>query len=445
MNINKNAVKIIETLESFGYEAYIVGGCVRDSVMGKIPHDWDITTNCMPENIGKCFEGIRLVETGLKHGTVTLVIDDEPFEVTTYRKDGKYTDNRHPDQVTFVSDLESDLSRRDFTVNAMAYNPKTGLVDLFGGIHDIENRCIRAVGNATKRFEEDALRILRALRFAAVLDFTIDEDTSDAIFNLKDNLENISKERINCEFTKLLAGKKNVDIIREYFDVICVFIPEIKPLKGFNQHNNWHVYDVLEHTLKAVENAGDDIIVKISMLLHDIGKPSMFTVDEHGVGHFHGHQEVSANIASTILNRLRYDKYTINTVTKLIKEHDNRFPAQRKSVKRMMNKLGEENIRRLMCIQYADNRAQNPDMAEKRLKEIYEINELINEIIRENQAFSVKQLALSGSDLIQIGVAAGPEIGSILDNLLELVINEEIKNDKQELSRWVLKYLEKRV
>ena len=241
MNINKGAEKIINILEANGYEAYAVGGCVRDTIMGKTPNDWDITTNCLPEDIVHCFEGVRIIETGLKHGTVTLLIDDETFEVTTYRKDGAYTDNRHPDSVTFVTDLESDLSRRDFTVNAMAYNPRIGLVDLFGGREDIENKCIRCVGEANKRFGEDALRILRALRFASVLNFTINEDTSRAIYELKDNLSNISKERINCEFTKLLTGKRNVDIIREYFDVICEFIPEMADMRGFKQHNSWHI------------------------------------------------------------------------------------------------------------------------------------------------------------------------------------------------------------
>lgn len=441
MNINKGAEKIINILEANGYEAYAVGGCVRDTIMGKTPNDWDITTNCLPEDIVHCFEGVRIIETGLKHGTVTLLIDDETFEVTTYRKDGAYTDNRHPDSVTFVTDLESDLSRRDFTVNAMAYNPRIGLVDLFGGREDIENKCIRCVGEANKRFGEDALRILRALRFASVLNFTINEDTSRAIYELKDNLSNISKERINCEFTKLLTGKRNVDIIREYFDVICVFIPEMADMRGFKQHNSWHIYDVLEHTLVALSHANNDIIVRLALLLHDIAKPRMFTMDENGIGHFHGHPAVSADMAREILNRLRYDKNTISTVVRLIKDHDNRFPPNIKSVKRMMTKLGEENMRRLISIQLADSSAQNPERSAQRLRDIQDASKLIDIIVTQQQAYSINQLAVNGKDLIEMGIKPGPRLGEILEELLQLVIDDKLENTRDSLISQVLKYL----
>lgn len=444
MNINDGAKKIIEILEGKGYEAYAVGGCVRDTIMGKIPNDWDITTNCMPEDMIKCFEGYRIIETGLKHGTVTVLIDGQGYEVTTYRQDGEYTDNRHPDKVTFVTDLASDLSRRDFTINAMAYNPGTGLVDLFGGREDIENKIIRCVGEPEKRFSEDALRILRALRFASVLDFSIDKATSDAIFNLKDTLENISRERINVEFTKLLCGKRGIDIIREYFDVICVFIPEMKPMKGFDQRTHWHIYDVLEHTLHALEYTNDDFIVKMTMLLHDIAKPHTFTFDERG-GHFFGHQAESGKIAREILNRLRYDKNTISTVVRLICEHDNRFRPEVKAIKRVLNKLGPEDTRRLIVIQKADNLSQNPEMVKSGMQSLFESEKILEDIIKEGEAFSLAQLELTGKEVIDMGVKPGPEVGNVLQMLLDGVIDGILENEKEALAEQVLKYLKKQV
>ena len=440
MNINEGANRIINILERNGYEAYAVGGCVRDTLMGKVPADWDITTNCMPDDMIRCFEDYRIIETGLKHGTVTVLIDGVGYEVTTYRRDGEYTDNRHPDKVTFVTDIASDLSRRDFTINAMAYNPKSGLVDLFGGREDIENKVIRCVGSPDKRFSEDALRILRALRFASVLDFSIDKTTSDAIFAFKDFLDNISKERINVEFTKLLCGQRNVDIIREYFDVICVFIPEMKPMKGFDQKTRWHIYDVLEHTLHSLDNANDDFIVKMTMLLHDIAKPHTFSMDDRG-GHFTGHQARSAEIAREILNRLRYDKNTTSAIVQLISEHDNRFDSNPKKIKRILNKLGPENGKRLIAVQKADNLAQNPEQVRNGLQSIIESEKIMDRIIAENQVFSLAQLEISGKDLIAMGVKPGPDIGRILQQILDDVIDCKIENVKDALCSEVLKYL----
>ena len=444
MNINKGAEKIINILEDNGYEAYAVGGCIRDTLMGKIPNDWDITTNCMPDDMIRCFDGYRIIDTGLKHGTVTVLIDGQGYEVTTYRQDGEYTDNRHPDQVTFVTDLASDLSRRDFTINAMAYNHKRGLVDLFGGKEDIEKKIIRCVGSPEKRFSEDALRILRALRFASVLDFSIDQATSQAILDLKDSLDNISKERINVEFTKLLCGKRNVEIIRDYFDVICVFIPEMKPMKGFDQKTRWHIYDVLEHTLNSLQYTNDDFIVKMTMLLHDIGKPHMFTMDERG-GHFFGHQAESGKMAREILNRLRYDKNTTSTIVKLICEHDNRFDSNPKKIKRMLNKLGLDDTRRLIVIQKADNLSQNPEFVRNGMLALIESEKIIDKIIEEGQVFSLAQLAISGKDLIDMGLKPGPEVGLILQTLLEDVSDGNLENSKDVLCGEVLKYLKKQV
>jgi len=317
VELPKEVKKIIKSLEDSAYEAYIVGGSLRDILMGKAPHDWDIATSAIPEQVMACFPTQRIITTGLKHGTVTIMQGGIGYEVTTFRIDSDYSDNRHPDEVSFTPSLKEDLSRRDFTINAMAYNPASGLIDLFNGLADLANRQINCVGVPERRFQEDSLRMMRALRFAAVLDFQIGESTAFAIHQHKSLLQNISAERINFELCGLLCGKNVENILRQYADVIAVFIPEIKIMWNFAQNNRYHYLDVWEHTIKAVAVVNADLILRLVMLFHDIAKPECYTEDEAGNGHFYGHPKVSSNMAKTIMKRLKFDNKTSKTVSDL--------------------------------------------------------------------------------------------------------------------------------
>ena len=314
IKIPKDVASIIDQLDEHGYDAYVVGGCVRDSILGRTPNDWDICTSATPDQMIAIFEDYEVIPTGLQHGTITIVINHTPYEITTFRIDGKYLDNRRPDKVSFTTDIVQDLSRRDFTMNSMAYNPKVGLVDPYNGQQDIQSKVIRCVGNADDRFNEDALRIIRALRFASVYGFEISSDTAQSIHNNAGLLNNIAVERINVELCKLLCGKGVLDILLNYSDVIATIIPEIKPCIGFNQNNRYHQYTIYDHIAHAVSNyTGQDIIVKVALLLHDIGKPLCYTEDENG-GHFYGHGEPSRDIAEEVVRRLKFDNYTQKNV-----------------------------------------------------------------------------------------------------------------------------------
>lgn len=442
-NIPASALFLLQELNKCGHEAYIVGGSVRDTLLGITPHDYDICTSATPDEIIKTFQHKKIIPTGLKHGTVTIAINDEQYEVTTYRIDGKYSDGRRPDKVEFTTNLVDDLKRRDFTINAMAYSPTTGVVDPFRGQEDLKNKIIRCVGNPNDRFNEDGLRILRAVRFGAQLGFTIEEETSKSIHENKHLLNRISKERINCELVKILSSSYcGNQILRQYSDVICQFIPEINDMIGFEQNNPYHQYDIWEHTLHCMNylnyylnysSTDDDIIVRLAVLLHDVGKPKCYVVDENNIGHFYGHADMSSKIAYKILTELKFSNEVIENVIQLIAYHDVQFTATKPAVKRLLNKLGEKQLRRLFLLRKCDITGQNIDFLFKRLSYVCNMQLILNEIIQEKECFKLKDLGVNGKDLMKHGVPQGKIIGKILDILLTMVIDGEVKNNKTDL------------
>ncbi len=430
MKLSKGAKRAIEILNKAGYQAYCVGGCVRDAIIGNEINDFDITTSATPMEMKQVFKSERIFETGIKHGTITLVYQGENVEITTYRMDGEYEDNRHPKSVEFTRSLENDLKRRDFTMNAIVYNEKEGYIDLFNGKRDIENKIIRAIGDAEKRFTEDALRILRAIRFSSVLGFNIEENTKKAMIKCKHLLHNISEERIAAEINKFLLGKNVKNAILENYEILGEIIPEIKEMKDFNQHNRWHIYDVLTHTAVVVEKIPPIPHLRLTALLHDTGKVRTFTMDENGVGHFYGHNEKSGEIAYEYLKKYKYDNFTKERVHKLVKIHDAPIEEDRVLIKKRINRMGKECFFDLLEIKRADNLAQNPQF--ERSKEIAKIKEIAEEIINES-CFSLKSLAINGSDLIKDGHAPGKSLGIILDTLLNEVMEEKIPNEREAL------------
>lgn len=434
---------IIDILKENGYDAYAVGGCIRDTIMKKKPSDWDICTSSTPQETLECLNKSNVVKNGLKHGTVTVVFDDITYEITTFRIDGEYADNRRPESVTFVRELKEDLARRDFTINAIAYNDAEGLCDFFGGINDINKKIIRCVGNPDKRFNEDALRIMRALRFASVLGFDIEKSTSDSIHRNKELLKNISVERIMSEFSKMLVGDNAEKILMEYSDVFCVFIPEIKPMIGFNQKNKHHIYDVWKHTVKAVVNTPPNRILRFAALFHDIGKPKAFTIDKQGVGHFYGHPEISEEMTYNILKRLKSDNKTLEQVTTLVKKHDVGIIAKPKYVRRTVVKIGNELFEKLLLLKRADALAQNPVYTSEKLKYIDELERIYKENMTDIPNFTIKSLAVNGYDLMNMGITNGKEIGICQKRLFKLVVDGEIQNEKNVLLELVQKWYPK--
>lgn len=442
INQFKPASKVaVETLKANGFEAFLIGGSVRDFIMELPIGDIDITTNATPTQVKEVFKDFRVIETGIKHGTVTVLIDNEPIEITTYRSEGTYSDNRHPDSVCFSERLSDDVIRRDFTMNAIAFDFENGFCDLVGGIKDIESKTIRCIGDAETRFHEDALRILRALRFSSVLGFTIEENTKEAIHKCKELLSNISAERIQIEFVKLLCGKNAYNVLQEFSDVISVFIPEIKICVDFEQKNKHHCYDVYTHILKSVEKSKPTPTIRIALFFHDIAKPVVAHFDEKGEQHYYGHPKKSAEITEKILTRLRFDNDTKNKVVTLVAFHDspimlndNIFP-DRKRLKKIMSQIGKELIFDLIHIKYCDNSAKKTEYyrGDAFYKKTYE---MINEILNEQECFSVKDLKINGNDLISMGFK-GKEIGKILDTVLDLVINEKLKNEINEIADYV--------
>lgn len=436
INIPNGANEIIKTLQNSGYEAYVVGGCVRDSLLGKKPKDWDICTSALPDEVKSCLP-YRMIDTGLQHGTITVVIDSVGYEVTTYRKDGDYSDNRHPDTVEFVRSLTDDLARRDFTINAMAYNDTDGLIDRFGGVFDLNRRLITCVGNPDDRFAEDALRMLRAMRFASTYGFSIQPTTADSIHKNKDRLNNIAYERIQTELVRMLHGDGILQILLDFSDVISTIIPELKPCVGFDQNNRYHQYDIYEHISHAVSNyTGNDISVKVALLLHDIGKPQCYTEDEKG-GHFHGHGLPSQDLARCVLDRLRFDNKTKAEVLSLVLYHDSVIEATPKTIKRWLYKIGESGLRQLIEVKKADISAHKVGTIEERLTKCDVILAIIDDVIGEQQCFSIKDLAIDGNDIIQLGIPEGVEVGRVLRNILDKVINNELVNETEILKRWV--------
>lgn len=427
---------IIDALAQAGYEAYAVGGCVRDCILGRTPGDWDITTSASPFEVKELFP--RTIDTGIKHGTVTVMQGKEGFEVTTYRIDGEYEDFRHPREVTFTSSLEEDLKRRDFTINAMAYNEKEGLIDLFGGIRDMGERIIRCVGNPRERFTEDALRMMRAVRFAAQLGFAIEEGTKAAIAELAPNLAGISAERIQAELVKLLVSEHPEEIRTVYETGMGrVFLPEFDAMMETPQNNRYHCYSVGEHTIAAMQNIRADKILRLAAFLHDVAKPSCKYVDEKGIYHFYGHAEVGAKMAKEILRRLKFDNDTIARVSALILWHDSMPELQEASVRRAIHRVGIAQYPALFEVQRADTLAKSAYRQQEKLDRICVYERMFQEILDKRQCLSVKELAVDGSDLIALGMEPGREIGEMLQFLLARVLEHPEDNTLEVLKNLV--------
>ena len=437
MEISQGAKIALELLHKAGYEAYLVGGCVRDLIM-KIPaHDYDITTNATPEEMKKVFFGYTTIETGIKHGTITFLYNKEPIEITTYRIEGEYKDNRHPETVEFTTKLENDLSRRDFTMNALVYNENEGIIDLFGGQKDIASKTIRAIGVAENRFKEDALRILRAMRFSSQLGFEIEEETKKAMVKCAPLLYNISAERISQELNKLLVGKNVKNVILDCYEILGEILPEIKKMHGFDQCNKYHIYNVLEHTAISVESIDPVAHLRLAMLLHDTGKVYTFTRDENGTGHFYGHNKVSSEIARDFLNKYKYDNFTKERVVQLVKIHDTPIEMDRIFIKKRLNRLGKDAFFDLLKVKRADNLAQNPKYFW--LDKLNEMENIAREIVKENE-FTLSSLKIDGNDLITLGIR-GKKIGEVLNLLLNEVIEEKIPNEREALLKRATKLI----
>lgn len=439
MKISENAEKLINLLSENGYKAYAVGGCVRDYLLGKPEKDIDITTSAKPEAVEDILQkqNIKVVETGLQHGTVTAVMNGEPYEITTFRKDGEYKDNRRPEYVDFVDDVKEDLSRRDFTINAMAYNHSEGIVDLFGGKADLDNKIIRAVGNADLRFKEDALRIMRALRFSATLCFDIEESTKKAIFDNMHLLENIAYERIFTELKKLLVGDNAMQVLDEYKEVIGVIIPELKPTFNCVQNNPWHIYNVYGHIIHAVHAAPKDEIIRLTMLLHDIGKPSVKTTDEKGIDHFKTHAVVGADIAKKVLKRFKVSNEIYDKVTTLIYYHQGVENVDDIRIKRWLSKIGVDYTRALFKVRVSDLLAHNPEKIGYEVEKLNELQQELEEIVAAGEAFKISDLAVNGNDLIALGFHKGREIGEKLNEILMLVVDNQLENDKDKIIEYL--------
>ena len=427
--------QIIEQIQKHGFEAYAVGGCVRDSLLGRTPDDWDITTSAKPQEVKAIFP--RTIDTGIEHGTVTVMMGKEGFEVTTYRIDGAYLDGRHPESVEFSSNLVEDLKRRDFTINAMAYNPSRGLVDLFEGMEDIDKNIIRCVGDPLERFTEDALRIMRAVRFSAQLGFTIEEETRKALKVLAPNLKHVSAERIQVELVKLVTSD-HPEEMKTIYDtgIAAVILPEFCTMMETEQHNPHHIYTVGVHTIRSMQEIRADRVLRLTMLFHDVAKPVCRTEDENGIHHFHGHPEVGAEMARKILRRLKFDNDTIRKVTALIRAHDDRPPLKGRAIRRAIFRNGTEQYPELFEVKRADILAQSSFLQQEKLLYVDRYEHMYRQIIEKHQCLSLKDLAVNGSDLIARGIQPGKEIGVILHAMLEQVLEDPKLNEKEALLDW---------
>ncbi|HIQ72476.1 MAG TPA: HD domain-containing protein [Candidatus Onthenecus intestinigallinarum] len=430
--IPAGARTVLSRLHAADFEAYLVGGCVRDLLRGVEPHDWDICTDALPEEVERCLAKCRIVETGLRHGTVTVLAQGEGYEVTTYRTDGTYSDGRRPDSVSFVRDLTQDLARRDFTMNAIAMGLDGALRDPFGGQADIRARVVRCVGDPKRRFHEDGLRVMRALRFASTLGYGIAPDTAREIHAQRDMLRCVAPERIRVELGKLLTGPSAGSILRAYADVLCVFWPELACMQDVEQRNPWRLYDVFEHAVRAVECAPQDEALRLTMLLHDIGKPRRMTVDAAGATHFYRHPEESAAMADAMLRRLKYDNATREQVVELIACHGAELSPAPRTVRRWLARLGSERFFQLLEVQRADALAQNPERARARLDALPEIARCARACIDAGACLSLRGLAVGGRDILALGVS-GPAVGAVLRALLDRVIDGELPNDRETL------------
>lgn len=430
LKIPEQVRAVLERLESGGFSAFCVGGCIRDGLLGRSAEDWDVTTSALPEE-GMAIFGERAFPTGLKHGTVTVRMDGMAVEVTTFRTDGPYFDGRHPSSVSFTRSLEEDLARRDFTVNAMAMDLSGNLTDPFHGQSDLADRILRCVGNPDRRFGEDALRILRCLRFAAVLGFTPEQETEESLRCSRSLLHLIAAERIREELTRLLCAPGAAEVLRAFPEVIGEVIPELTPMMGFDQRNCHHCYDVWEHTLWALQAGDPAPLIRWALLLHDIGKPETFTVDSGGNGHFYGHPIVSRRLAETVLRRLRFDNAGREAILTLVEWHDRNIPRTDRGVRRALCRLGEERLRQLLAVKRADNLGQAPEYR-NRQDEIDCLEQILDRLLTEQTCFSLRQLAVNGMDMVALGLK-GPEIGQALEELLDLVVDEQLPNEKKML------------
>lgn len=424
---------ILETLNRAGFEAFAVGGCVRDSLLGRTVHDWDIASSAHPEEVKACFAEEKVIETGIQHGTVTLLLDGLPYEITTYRVDGAYSDGRRPDSVLFTDRLTLDLSRRDFTVNAMAYHPERGLIDCFGGIDHLKAGVISCVGEPERRFGEDALRILRAVRFCSALGFSLSPSTKCAMEALCPLVKKLAAERVAGELSRILLGEYAGRALRENAEIIAQIIPELSPCMGFDQKNPYHFLDVWEHSVKALENAPKELPLRLALLLHDVAKPFCCSEDEKGIRHFYGHAAESARLAQEILERLRFDHKTRSLVTELVFRHDLPLEETTPLLKKRLNRFGEDFLRRLILVQKADCSAQVSEIAQERMKKLDAVLAALNEIVAQGQCFSLKDLAVNGQDLLNLGIPAGPEVGQALCFLLEGVLEGTFPNRRETL------------
>lgn len=441
ISLPEDVREIINTIEEAGFEAYAVGGCVRDCLLSRTPDDWDITTSAKPEQIKALFR--KTIDTGIAHGTVTVMMHHVGYEVTTYRIDGEYEDARHPKEVIFTPDLKEDLCRRDFTINAMAYNDRSGIVDLFHGMEDLEQGIIRAVGNPTERFEEDALRIMRAVRFSAQLGYEIEEDTKAAIKKLAKNLKYISAERIQVELAKLVKSP-HPEKIRDLYEtgITAVIMPEFDAVMKTEQNNPHHKFSVGEHTIHSMTAIEADKDLRLAMLFHDFGKPLCKTTDEEGIDHFHGHCLKSEELCIDILKRLKFDNDTIHRVSKLVKNHDYDVEPEKRYVRRAVNRLGEEIFPLLLKVKQADMEAQSDYLREEKEQRLYEVCRLYEEILKDRECVSLHSLVVKGSDLIAWGMKPGKEMGEMLSLLLDEVLETPSLNDKDKLYECYLKIRE---
>lgn len=440
INLPVDVLKIMSVIREYGATSYVVGGCVRDSILGREPHDWDICTSMLPGKLLVEFEekGYRVIPTGLQHGTITVHLNGSNYEITTFRRDGKYSDGRHPDTVEFTSDLIYDLERRDFTINAMAYNPEEGLVDPFNGCRDIQNRIMRCVGNPDDRFQEDGLRILRALRFSCQLNFVIDETTGRAMLDNKELISNVSMERINTEFIKIINAEYVFSFpFYSYNKIISQFIPEVVPMVSFDQHNPYHYLDAFAHscqvlTICRIYNA--DLITKLAAFFHDIGKPHCYQDDKNGIRHFKGHGKISADMTDVIMRRLKFDNDTREKVVQLVYYHDATFEVGKKYVRRWLNKIGVDQFKRLLVLRRADIMGQSELNRDERLQKLDDVKVCLEEVLKEKPAFSVKDLEIDGKDVMNLmRINEGKDVGYWLSRIMNLVIDGELNNERHNL------------
>lgn len=435
MRIPETVAAVMRRMHEAGYACHAVGGCVRDSLMGKEPHDWDLTTNALPEQVAALFADERVIPTGMAHGTVTVLTNGMPLEITTYRIDGAYTDHRRPDSVSFVTDITEDLRRRDFTVNAMAYAPESGLCDPFGGAEDLKNGVLRCVGRAEERFDEDALRILRALRFASTYGFTIEEATAAALFAKAPLLKTVAAERVRAELDRLLVGEHVGAVLERFAAVLFPVLPELEAEAGVLQYNPYHDRDVLGHTIASVASSAAVLPVRLALLLHDCGKPGHFAPIREGFGHFPDHPAVGAAMAKTALRRLRYDRKTEETVCRLIQYHDSPIPETDAGVRRWLSRMGEQELRWLLDVKEGDCRGHAANLPPARQEEICRLRERIARVVAQGQCTSLADLAIDGETLIRNGIPAGPSVGRCLHFALERVLDGDLPNEREALLR----------